>query len=231
LRAYRGANLETWRSVPSITGWVWGGRPGRANLRRVLRPAWLRALLRRGARVAPELSLHAGADGARRARRPRGRWRADAPALPRGARPAARAREGERPAVGVDLDSLRLFLHVLGASVWVEGQITLAALVPVLRGLGPGAAAAAARRFAAVAWPAFALLVGTGVWNLVAEHVEDRSSAYRTTLSVKLAVVVLSGLAAWLHARSTTPRARGTWGAISGLTALGALLLGVVLAR
>ena len=32
------------------------------------------------------------------------------------------------------LESLRLFLHVLAASVWVGGQLVLGALVPRLRG-------------------------------------------------------------------------------------------------
>ncbi len=36
----------------------------------------------------------------------------------------------------VSWDTVRLFLHVLAATIWVGGQITLAALVPVLRRLG-----------------------------------------------------------------------------------------------
>ncbi len=41
----------------------------------------------------------------------------------------------------VELETLRLFLHVLAATVWVGGQITLAALVPALRGAGGQATA------------------------------------------------------------------------------------------
>ena len=41
---------------------------------------------------------------------------------------------------------VRLFLHVLAATIWVGGQFTLAGLVPVLRPLGPDATRAAARR-------------------------------------------------------------------------------------
>jgi hypothetical protein len=52
--------------------------------------------------------------------------------------------------------------------VWVGGQITLAALVPVLRRLGAEIPRAAARRFNQVAWPAFAVLILTGVWNVIA---------------------------------------------------------------
>ena len=68
----------------------------------------------------------------------------------------------------VDLDTLRLFLHVLAAAVWVGGQITLAALVPALRAAGTEVPRAAARAFNRIAWPAFAVLVLTGVWNLTA---------------------------------------------------------------
>jgi putative copper export protein len=50
----------------------------------------------------------------------------------------------------------------------VGGQITLAALVPVLRRLGAEIPRAAARRFNQVAWPAFAVLILTGVWNVIA---------------------------------------------------------------
>jgi putative copper export protein len=38
--------------------------------------------------------------------------------------------------LAVSWDTVRLFLHVLAATVWVGGQLTLAALVPVLRRFG-----------------------------------------------------------------------------------------------
>jgi len=44
-----------------------------------------------------------------------------------------------------DADTLRLFLHVLGATLWVGGQLTLAPLVPALREVSPDAPRAAAR--------------------------------------------------------------------------------------
>ena len=51
-----------------------------------------------------------------------------------------------------------------------------------------------------------------------------------TTLVVKLAVVAASGVAAWLHARATGRTALAVFGALTGLTALLALFLGIVLA-
>lgn len=128
----------------------------------------------------------------------------------------------------VNLDAVRLFLHVLAAAVWVGGQLVLAGLVPVLRRVSAEAPRAAARGFNRLAWPAFAVLVVTGIWNIVAEG--DRGGAYRTTLVVKLVVVAASGVSAWLHARASGRTALAVFGALSGVTALLALFLGIVLA-
>jgi putative copper export protein len=132
--------------------------------------------------------------------------------------------------LGVHLDTVRLFLHVLGATVWVGGQLTLAGLLPVLRRLGAPATAAAARQFNRIAWPAFALLVGTGIWNVVAVR-RQIHGGYETTLIVKLAVVLVSGLAGFLHVRARTRGGRAVFGALTGGSALAALFLGVLLAR
>ena len=131
--------------------------------------------------------------------------------------------------LSVSWDTIRLFLHVLAATIWVGGQITLAALVPVLRRLGADIPRAAARRFNQVAWPAFAVLVITGIWNIAAVHAQVHGS-YETTLVVKLIVVVISGVTAALHARARNPRWIAVFGALTGLSALAALLLGIMLA-
>ena len=128
----------------------------------------------------------------------------------------------------VDLETLRLFLHVLAATVWVGGQLTLAALVPALRAAGAEVPKAAARAFNRVAWPAFGVLVLTGIWNVVVES--DDSAAYQHTLMVKYTLVLLSGVTALLHARATSRRGMAVFGALTGLTALGALFVGIVLA-
>ena len=131
--------------------------------------------------------------------------------------------------IDLSWDTVRLFLHVLGATVWVGGQLTLAALVPALRRAAPDAPRAAAVAFNRVAWPAFALLVVTGAWNVAAQP-DDTTNGYDAVLVAKLVVVAASGLTAYLHTRATTPRARGLYGGLTGLTALTALLLGVLLA-
>ncbi len=126
-------------------------------------------------------------------------------------------------------DTVRLFLHVLAATVWVGGQLTLAAVVPVLRRLGADVPRAAARRFNQVAWPAFAVLVATGIWNVIAVRAHVHGS-YQTTLIAKLAVVAVSGLTAALHARARSPAGLAVFGALTGVSALAALFLGVLLA-
>ena len=131
--------------------------------------------------------------------------------------------------LSVTWDTIRLFLHVLAATIWVGGQLTLAALVPVLRRAGTEIPRAAARRFNQVAWPAFAVLVVTGVWNVLAVRSQITGS-YETTLVVKLVVVVISGATAALHARARGAAGRAVFGALTGLSALAALFLGILLA-
>ena len=129
----------------------------------------------------------------------------------------------------VNANTIRLFVHVLAATVWVGGQLTLAGLVPALRGLGPDAPRTVARRFNRVAWPAFGVLFLTGLWNLAETHVGDRSSEWIATLFAKLAIVALSGISAALHTRAASRKALAIWGALSGLSALLALFYGVQL--
>jgi putative copper export protein len=133
--------------------------------------------------------------------------------------------------LAVSWDTVRLFLHVLAATVWVGGQLVLAVLVPVLRRFGADVTSAAARRFNQVAWTAFAVLVITGIWNVTAASEQmSHNASYRTTLIVKLVVVAISGVTAALHIRSRTARGRAVMGALTGISALAALFLGVLLA-
>jgi putative copper export protein len=129
----------------------------------------------------------------------------------------------------LDLETVRLFLHVLAATVWVGGQITLAALVPALRGTAEGVTKVAARAFNRIAWPAFAVLVVTGIWNVMA--MDDDSESFQRTLMLKYGLVLASGVTAYLHQRATTPRTMAIFGALTGTTALGALFVGVWLAE
>jgi putative copper export protein len=132
------------------------------------------------------------------------------------------------PDLASAVDAVRLSLHVLAATIWVGGQLTLAALVPTLKAAGVDVPKAAARRFSQVAWPAFLVLVATGIWNVAAVH--HQTSTYKTVVMVKVIVVVLSGLTAYLHQRATTRKGMAVFGALTALTALSALVIGIVLA-
>jgi len=59
--------------------------------------------------------------------------------------------------------TIRLFLHVIAASVWVGGQFALAGVVPALRRTAPQSTKAVAQAFGRIAWPAYGVTVLTGM--------------------------------------------------------------------
>ncbi|MFL6060053.1 MAG: hypothetical protein ACJ72E_02385 [Marmoricola sp.] len=126
-------------------------------------------------------------------------------------------------------DTVRLSLHVLAATVWVGGQFTLAGLLPVLRTGDPDLPKRAARAFNRIAWPAFAVLVLTGIWNIAATS-DDTSDAHALVLTLKLVAVAVSGLTAWAHVRATSKVQLAVFGALTAISAVAAVVLGVVLA-
>jgi putative copper export protein len=128
----------------------------------------------------------------------------------------------------VHVSTVRLFVHVLAATVWVGGQLTLAGLVPGLRAISPDAPRTVARRFNRIAWPAYAVLVVTGIWNITALD-DPWSGDYGATLIVKIVVVAASGVSAAAHAVSRSKAGLAVWGALTGVSALAALFLGVLL--
>jgi len=128
------------------------------------------------------------------------------------------------------LDTLRLTLHVLAATVWVGGQLVMMGLVGPSRSLGADAPKVLARAFARLAWPAYVVLVATGFWNISTFHWASQSSAWKAVLMAKVAVVVVAGLGAFLHQRATTPRALALWGSVGGLASVAALVMGILVA-
>ncbi|HET6775058.1 MAG TPA: hypothetical protein VFH36_17215 [Acidimicrobiales bacterium] len=127
------------------------------------------------------------------------------------------------------LDTLRLGLHVLAATVWVGGQLTLAGLVPGLRRLGDDVPRTVARRFNRIAWPAYAVLVATGIWNLLKLRVGDFGTRWQVTLMVKITVVALAGASAAVHAGAQSKAVLAVFGALGGLTSIAAVVLGIML--
>jgi hypothetical protein len=96
-----------------------------------------------------------------------------------------------------------------------------------VRSLGPDATKVVARQFNRVAWPAFGVLWVTGIWNLMVVD-GSLSGSYGNTLLIKIMVAVASGLTAFLHAQARSKAAMAVFGSFTGLTALGALFLGVL---
>lgn len=126
-------------------------------------------------------------------------------------------------------DTVRLSLHVLAAAIWVGGQFTLAGLVPGLRALGDDVPRTVARRFNRIAWPAFGVLVVTGIWNLLELPVGDFDTEWQITLMVKITVVALAGISAAVHAGARSTAMLAVFGALSGLTSIAAVVLGIML--
>lgn len=125
--------------------------------------------------------------------------------------------------------TIRLFLHVLAASVWVGGQFALAGVVPSLRRAAPEATKPVAQAFARLAWPAFGIAVLTGMWNLMEVDITAASSAYQATVLLHLAVAIASGVFVAVHQFGKTTLAMALGGALGALCAVGAMFLGMLL--
>jgi len=126
-------------------------------------------------------------------------------------------------------DSIRLFLHVLAASVWVGGQIVLGGLVPKLRQVAPESLKVAANAFARIAWPAFAVVVVTGMWNILDITVGDMTSEYQITMFVHVLLAMAAAMFVVIHSIGQTKLALALGGALGLLTSLGAMFVGMLL--
>lgn len=126
-------------------------------------------------------------------------------------------------------DTVRLFLHLLAASIWVGGQVVLVGVIPSIRRSSPETVRMIARVYARIAWPAFAIVVLTGIWNLVEVEVGNTTTAYQITVFVKILLAIASGAAAAAHQVGTSRAALAIGGAIGFLAALGAMFVGLLL--
>lgn len=128
------------------------------------------------------------------------------------------------------IDTIRLFLHVLSACIWVGGQITLAGLVPTLRRHAPTILPYVAQAFARLAWPAFGLAVFTGMWSIVELDPAQQGSAFTVTFAFKVLLVAIAAMATLAHSRSDKKVIIALGGAIGLISSLSALFLGTLLA-
>ncbi len=120
--------------------------------------------------------------------------------------------------------AFRLFIHVLAASIWVGGQIVLVALLPTVRQLGADAGAKVGRAYNRLAWPAFAVAVLTGLWNVFALPLDDLRHPW---IELKVLAVLLSGVGAAVHQFANGNKAMlAAGGAMSSIFAVAAMYLG-----
>ncbi len=129
------------------------------------------------------------------------------------------------------LDSIRIFLHIIAVGVWVGGQIVLAGIVPKMRAVAPESMQTLAQGFARVAWPAFVVILFTGVWGLASIDMANESSQYLATFGIKMLLVGGTVIATLIHSQGTSKAAKGIGGAASLLTALAAAFLGILMAH
>ena len=119
------------------------------------------------------------------------------------------------------------WLHLVSASIWVGGLITLGALVGAVRreGVDRSVLRAMARMFSRVSWSAMGVAFLTGAWmsiDLVGEP----------ALAVKVGTVAVTAALAAYHqiaAGDQSPRTRGILQALILLSSLGIVAAAVAL--
>jgi hypothetical protein len=118
------------------------------------------------------------------------------------------------------MEEIRMFLHLFAASIWLGGQVVMGSLVPTLRAAGPEVPSKAAQAFNRVAWPAFFIVVVTGIWNLF-----EADEINHPAFEIKFLLVVISGAGAAAHVFARGNKAMlAIGGAAATLGAAGAML-------
>ncbi len=132
--------------------------------------------------------------------------------------------------MGINLLTIRMFLHVLAATVWVGGQLVLGGIVPVVRAeAGRDVTVAVARRFALLSWPAFAVSTFTGIWNALDIPFEDYPNSYKAVFGAKMTCFLITGGGAALHSLLPYKWAKAVGGAAASLGAVAVLFFAVAL--
>ncbi len=130
----------------------------------------------------------------------------------------------------LDFSTIRIFLHVMAVTVWVGGQIVMMAIMPILKEAGiDGLPAKVAKGFQNVAWPAMAVAIFTGIWNILALNSVEKTFGWSMTFGIKFLFVIASGAGALMHAKTDDPKKKGLFGAIGFITAIIATFLGFVI--
>ena len=127
-------------------------------------------------------------------------------------------------------DALRLFLHILAASIWVGGQFVMLGVLEPARKIGPFAMVKLCKMLGWLSWPAFVVLVATGLWNLSTFDGMPKTTAWTVVLWVKVGLVAVAGLSAWMHGKITLKWESETLAVVGTVTSVLALVAGVMLA-
>jgi putative copper export protein len=136
---------------------------------------------------------------------------------------------GQQLQLASGLSIVRLTLHVFAATIWVGGQFVVLGILSTVRQFGEGAPRKIAQAFGKLSWPAFWLLVATGVWNFLAINHRDASTSWNVVFGIKMLCVVAAGVGTWLHTKATDPKRRGVHGGVGALASIAALALGVAI--
>jgi len=129
------------------------------------------------------------------------------------------------------IDQLRTILHVGAVTVWLGGQIVMLGILPTLRKLGTDAPKQVAAAFGRVSCPAFAVIVVTGIWNILAVDLGQVSTGYNAAFGVKMLLVVVTGMAAALHQSTDKASIRALTGALGFLASIAAFVVGIGMAH
>ena len=119
----------------------------------------------------------------------------------------------------------------MAVAVWVGGQIVLAGIVPAVRKVAPQTMQTIAQGFARVAWPAFVVIIFTGVWGLASTDMTNQSTSYAATFGVKMLIVGVAVVATLIHSQGTSKAAKAIGGSVGLLASLLAAYAGVLMAH
>ena len=153
-------------------------------------------------------------------------WRARLPS-PRSARPTGRGSNG---VLAPALETVRLTLHVLAATRVgrrPDRDDGPRRAGPRAGGRRPQDAGAGLRPdgLARLCRPA-----GHGRLERHGRPLLAQDSAWKAVLMAKIVVVLLAGVAVWLHQRATTKGQLALWGSVGGVASVAALVMGILLA-
>lgn len=130
----------------------------------------------------------------------------------------------------LNLDTIRIFIHILAVTVWVGGQIVMMAIMPILKEAGiEGLPAKVAQGFSNIAFPALAVAIFSGIWNIISIDMANATMAWNMVFGFKFLLVILSGFGAVKHKNATDPKQKGLFGAIGFGSAVLAMFLGYVI--